>query len=435
MTARVRIEAGQLTPLDEEGTAALSGRCGEYLLAPTSPDLLVLFRAQPSGAQAPSPRVVLAGDASGFPLADLVAFLGQSRFTGTLRVHASSGQRSILLHEGEVHGATSDNPADRLGEIMVRLGYASSEQVEQAMREHPPSRVGRALVEEGFIQPHDVWKCITQQVSEIFQALILCREGAFFVLDQVPEERTQLKVRLSMHSLLMDAIRKDDELAHFRKRIPHGRLFVLPRRPADARLEAAEAEVLRLCDGTMTVLELGSKARLAEFDVTKAVYRLLEGGYVQLADRSSAGAAAPDAPLGRANAPDAPRTAGAEVTLVIDTYNRIFEEIRKEAALHGMDRELVAAANAALDGRALSASPALEDVRFDGQGQLPPAQLRERFEKTRGQMGSDPVSALRQALSDVMFFLLFQAGELFEQHQDEALGRRVKALLAPLDEA
>jgi hypothetical protein len=36
-------------------------------------------------------------------------------------------------------------------------------------------------------------------------------------------------------------------------------------------------------------------------------------------------------------------------------------------------------------------------------------------------------------LSDVMFFLLFQAGELLESRADEDLARRVKELLATLD--
>ena len=42
------------------------------------------------------------------------------------------------------------------------------------------------------------------------------------------------------------------------------------------------------------------------------------------------------------------------------------------------------------------------------------------------------MATLRHALSDVMFFLLFQAGELLESRADEDLARRVKELLAAL---
>jgi hypothetical protein len=54
------------------------------------------------------------------------------------------------------------------------------------------------------------------------------------------------------------------------------------------------------------------------------------------------------------------------------------------------------------------------------------------YEQYRGSLGSEPLVSFRQALSDVMFFLLFQAGELLESRADEDLARRVKDMLATL---
>ena len=89
-----------------------------------------------------------------------------------------------------------------------------------------------------MLQAHDLFKCVTHQVSEIFHAIVLCREGSFFLVDQPVEDKLGHNIQLSTQSLLMDSIRKIDELAHFRKRIPHGRLYVLRksvrRRPAGA---------------------------------------------------------------------------------------------------------------------------------------------------------------------------------------------------------
>ncbi len=434
MTPRFRLERGRLSPQDNEARRALASRSGEYLLAPTMPDLFCLFRAEPNGAPGPSPRVVLAGDASGFALADLIAFLGQSRWTGAIRVHASSGQRTISLKEGELRGASSDNPADRMGEVMVRMGFLTREQLEQTLEENPPSRLGRALVEKGLLQAHDVWSCVTQQVSEIFNEIVLCRDGMFFLLDQVPEEKSAQNLQLSLQSLLMDSIRKVDELAHFRKRIPHGRMHVVPRRAADGKLESDEDRVLALVDGTRTVLELGAAARLVEFDVTKIVYRLLEGGYVKLSEQPVAPGSANEATA----AAEIPSTAarassGRDPAVVIRVYNQIFAEIRAEVAKQEMERELIAAANAALSGRALSQSLVLEGIRFDAGGALPEKALLEQYQRLEGALGSEPVAALRAALSDVMFFLLFQAGELLESRQDELLAKRVKELLSALD--
>jgi hypothetical protein len=275
-------------------------------------------------------------------------------------------------------------------------------------------------------------------VSEIFHEIILSRDGAFFLVADEQEEKNVLNVQLSMQSLLMDSIRKVDEMAHFRKRIPHGRMYVVHKRPSDGTLEREEDRVLALCDGERTVLELGQKARLAEFDVTKIIYRLLEGGYAHLADHPVP--AAPSVQEGAASAEGVSGAAGRssptrDSLTVVRTFNKVFEEIRAEVASRGMDRELIAAANAALSGKALSASPALSGILFDRSGALPESKLLDQFQRVKAQLGSEPVASLRQALSDVMFFLLFQAGELLESQQDELLARKVKEILAPLDEA
>ncbi len=424
MDARYSVDArGNITCDDQQARAQLQARAGRWALAPTNTDLLLMIRSPISGAKAQAGRVVLAGDAASFPLSDLIAFLGQSRWTGQIRVLSASGERSVSLKDGEVRGATSDDPADRLGEVIVRLGYLDKDKLEKVLEDTPPSKVGRALVERGVLQAHDLWKCLTEQVSEIFHAIVLCREGAFLLLDQPPDEKSNLS--LSLQSLLMDSIRKIDEMAHFRKRIPHGRLYVARRRRADGKLEKEEDLVLGLADGRRTLIELGQLAKMTEFDVTKVVYRLLEGGYAQLFEQPVGDKAAP--------LPARAASSGKDPLKVVRTFNRIFREIRDEVARQQMDAEFLAAANAALAKRALSTSPVLTSLAFDPDGQLPESQVVEQFEKEWPHLGSNPLASLKQALSDVMFFLLFQAGELLESRADEDLARRVKALLATIE--
>ena len=447
MTTRFRIDAsGQLVPAERQGTPALGGRGDTYaLMTGGTGDLLVFARTPAQGGSLPAPpRVVLSGDAAGFPISDLIAFLSQMRWSGVIKVHAPGGERSVMMREGEVRGATSDDPSERLGELLIRLGYVERGQLEETLREHPPSKVGRALVEKGFLQAHDLFKCVTHQVSEIFHAIVLCREGAFFLVDQPVDDKAGHNIQLSTQSLLMDSIRKIDELAHFRKRIPHGRLYVARKRGSDGKLEEDEDRVLGLLDGQRTLLELGRLAQLGEFDVTKVVFRLLEGGFASLSERPLGAAAPPPStpapgtealrvvPARTAGAAPA-RDAGQDALAVVRVFNFIFREIRDEVAKQGMDREFIAAANAALTGQALSTSPVLSGLGFTADGSLPEGRLVEAFERHRASLGSEPVASFKQALSDVMFFLLFQAGELLESRADEDLARRVKELLATLD--
>ncbi len=428
MTARIRVESGGRLVPDAEAKGELDARRGSFLLLPTAPDLLAALRQPAEGGRGKGPRVVVMGDASGFPLSDLIAFLSQSRWTGALRLHAPGGERSVVLKDGEVRGATSEDPADRLCEVLVRLGHAARADVDEALRDNPPSRVGRALVDRGLLQPHDLWACVTQQVSEIFHAIVLAREGAFSLVDQEPDERTSPTVQLSTQSLLMDAIRKIDELQHFRQRIPHGRLYVSKKRPSDGKLHPDEDRLLALATGQRTVLELAQSAKLSEFDATKILFRLLEGGYASVSELKHGEVAAP--PRGRSTS----RASESEPAVrVVATFEEIFAEVLRDVASQGKASEFLAAANAALESRTLSESPVLRDLRLGADGRFDSRKLLDAYAKARTSLGSEPVASLRQALSDVMFFLLFQAGELLESRADEDLARRVKDLLATLD--
>ncbi|WP_199243107.1 DUF4388 domain-containing protein [Vitiosangium sp. GDMCC 1.1324] len=468
MSQRFRIDGVQLVPDERQGAPqqqqppVLAGRTGSYVLQPTSPDLLVFSRSPAEGGSLSAPRVVLSGDASGFPLSDLIAFLSQSRWNGVVRVQAPGGERSVLMRDGEVRGATSDVAADRLGEVLVRLGYLDRPQLETVLREHPPSKIGRALVERGLLQAHDLFRCVTHQVSEIFHAIVLCREGSFFLIDQPVEDKLGHNIQLSTQSLLMDSIRKIDELAHFRKRIPHSRLYVLRKGQTNAKLEADEDKVLALVDGRRTLLDLGQASRLSEFDVTKVVYGLLEGGFVQLSDKPLGGTAQSlsgipavrpktfmGIPVVRPSSTGIPTVRHSQSGLraitqppipppvvdvreVVRVFNRIFREIASEVSKQGLAREFIASANAALSGQALSSSPVLAGLAFAPDGSLPDMRLVEAYEQHRVALGPEPLVSFRQALSDVMFFLLFQAGELLESRADEDLARRVKDMLATL---
>ena len=420
MTSRFTIDArGGLKPDSPETAAELAQRPGQYLLLPTALDLWCALRVPLQGGRAASARVVLLGDAAGFPVSDLIAFLGHSRWTGVLRVHTANGERSVALKEGEVRGAASEDAADRLSEVLVRLGLASRASVEEALRDVPPSKVGRALVDRGVLQAHQLWAAVNHQVSDIFHAIVLAREGVFALLDQEVDERLQSNVQLSTQSLLMDAIRKIDELAHFRGRIPHGRVYLTKKRPSDGKLQPDEDKLLGLATGRRTVLELAAQAKLSEFEATKVLFRLLEGGYASVSEVS-----AEVQPAAAASADPA--------VAAVRVFNAIFAEVLAEVANEGRAAGFLEEANVALAGQSLTAFPVLRGLQFGADGRLPERALLEAFARAKPGLGSEPVASLRAALSDVMFFLLFQAGELLESRADEELARRVKELLSAL---
>jgi hypothetical protein len=406
---------GELSVEDEGLRSRLALRAGRYVLAPTSPDLLLGVRAPCTGEATAAPRTVLAGDLSGVSLADVVAFLNQSRVSGVLKVLNSSGERALVFKSGEVRSAASDDPADSVGEIAVRLGLVERPALERVLAMRPPAhRVGRLLVEAGHLEPHGLWRCLQHQVSEVFHALLLAQEGAFLLLDEEVDERGMPAI--NTQGLLLDSLRRIDEMKEYRKQLPTSQAYMVRKRAAGASLDAQQRALYDLCTGDRTLAEIARMARLSEFEATKALHALVEAGYLSAA-------ASPQSAPAMIPAPSAEEVAG--------VFNSIFREILSEVRAVNMSKEFLAAATGALASQTAK-FPFFARLAFFPDGSLPDEALFQNLAKL-SLSPNERARTLHAALSELMFFLLFQTSELLDPRADEDLARRVKQLLAAIE--
>ncbi|HEX9049714.1 MAG TPA: DUF4388 domain-containing protein [Anaeromyxobacter sp.] len=411
---------GRLVPRSDDARRALADRAGRFVLLPSAGDLLVARRTPAIGGAAPRPRCILAGDLAGFPIADFLAFVHQSRLTGVLTVAAGGAERSIAFRDGEVRSARSTAPGERVGEVAVRLGFASEAQVAAAAA--GDGAVGKALVDRGVLSPNDLWKCLHEQVTAVFHAILLSPSGTFFLLDEPAGERHGTPLAVNTQSLLMDGIRRIDELSLFRARIPGPGTYLRRKDPPRrVTLRSTEHALLALVDGRRTVAELATAAHVSEFDATKVLYHLAEAGYVEaVADPVASAAPAERIPalgaglVGLLRGVTAAIPPGARAAF-LDAGRAFLAE--PEAPFAPLLLGLEPAPDGGLDEGALSARLAALDRRT--LARLHPS--------------ADPAKVLLEALREVLFFWLFQAGERVGRDVDESLARAVKAKLAQLE--
>ncbi len=412
---------GRLVPQSDETRRALADRAGRFVLLPSAADLIVARRSPATGAPGTRPRCVLAGDLAGFPIADFVGFLHQSRLSGVLTVVAGGFERTVGFQDGEVRGAQSTAPGERIGEVAARLGYVTEAQIAAAAGAGKP--MGKALVDLGLIAANDLWKCFHEQVTQVFHAILLSPSGTFFLLDEDPGERLGAPLAVNTQSLLMDGIRRIDELSLFRARIPGPDAYLRRREPKRSiTLQPAETGLLALVDGRRTVAQVATAAHLSEFDATKILYHLAEAGYVEAIGEPSA----PVDPAARLEAVargmnDALRTV---VAAIPEPARPAFL-----AAVRGFLADpqgpftpvfarLVPAPDGALD----------EEVLVANVRAVPPAAAAGL------PGGGEPAALLLHALRELLFFHLFLAGERIDRAADDALGRSVKRRLAAIEE-
>ncbi len=217
---------GTVHPVGRTAGQQLRARAGEWRLVPSPTEVVLALRAG-EGTRA----LRLAGEVrTPGALCDVVATVAQGGWGGELVVfeeEESSPQRgvdalvrSIFFESGNVVGASSNVPRERLGEILWRFGVITRDELQQIVRtaDQTGRRVGEAAVELEFVGPDELFRMMARQVEEVFYAATLVGRATFFLFDGFDAAKLVRRHHLSASALLMEAARRTDELRFFRER-------------------------------------------------------------------------------------------------------------------------------------------------------------------------------------------------------------------------
>ncbi len=140
------------------------------------------------------------------PVAELVSLLVRQRKTGRLDVKSATGTRSLFFDAGAYTGSTSTYGADRLGEVLWRIGRISLDKLLIAGELVKDGKLlGRALIELGFLEPKDLRACLVEQAIAVFGAACLEDRGvAAFAADVV--HRAPLRFGISTEQIVEGAV-------------------------------------------------------------------------------------------------------------------------------------------------------------------------------------------------------------------------------------
>ena len=416
---------GRVAPQSDEARRALADRAGRFALLPAAADLLIARRTPAAGGEAPPPRCILAGDLSGFPIADFIAFIHQSHLSGRLTVSSGGLDRSVTFTQGEVRNAQSEAMGERIGEVALRLGYLTADQLSEVVAADGERPLGKALVDRGFISAPDLWKCLHEQVTVVFHAILLSREGVFGLMEEPPTDRPSSQLSVNTQSLLMDGIRRIDEMGLFRAKIPGPHAFIQRREPSrPTTLQGAEMALLGLVDGRRTVADLAAAAHLSEFDAIKVLFHLAEAGYVEASE---------EAVVGSEESPDE------RLQILAGGMNEILRAVAQAVVDAGGGEPFLAGARAFLADPNSRHATLWTRLGPAADGALDVEQLLGNLGALRGtaltrlEPSGKPARFLFEAMRELMFFYLFQAGQRLPREEDDALSLNVKRSFEALE--
>jgi hypothetical protein len=258
--------------------------------------------------------MALEGTIKDFGLPDIFQLIGLQRKTGILTLTSENENITVTFENGMVVMADSSAKRleDRIGNVLVKQGKLEEERLEEALevQKQTLQRLGHILTTSSYITGKDLKDALQTQVSQIVFKVFRWRDGNynFNATEAVDFDRENF-APMSADFILMEGIRMVDEWPIIEKKIPSFdivfRTVVDPsmievgggegedKRGAASssskvRLSAEEERIYRKVDGERTVQGVIDSTGLAEFDVCRILYDLLNRNIVAPAGKGAA---------------------------------------------------------------------------------------------------------------------------------------------------
>lgn len=227
-------------------------------------------------------------------LPDVLQLLSMGKKTGCLAVTHRNNFGYIYFDKGKISYASIVNRRDRIGDLLIKAGTITQEQLQSAIDaqgKHRDKRIGDLLVDLGYITRERLHDHVRVQIEEAVYLLFTWNEGSFNFEADVHPERQDLLVSINPESLLLEGARRVDEWSLIEKKIPSfDAVFDADWRKlaaTDLPLTTEQQTVLQHVDGKHDVTQLIEATGLVEFDVGKALYGLLTAGLIHRVGRKS----------------------------------------------------------------------------------------------------------------------------------------------------
>ncbi len=321
--------------------------------------------------------------------------------TGPLRLSRGKAVKTLYLSDGRLIFATSTDPDDRLGEMLLRDGKISYRALEDSVRAiKAGKRQGTLFVESGAIRSKDLVEGVTRQVQEIIYSVFLWEDGSFVFEEGDLPSREVIVLRMSTGNLILEGVRRIERWTRIRRGV--GGLSQQYRLAADSAstmgalsLQKDEMDLIATLDGTMSLEEICAATRQADFRACRAVWGLWAAGVLDRVPEDV------DPARRDKTEPHAERMRGATVGREIEGFNElhrfVFELVSyelREKAPDFFERAF---------SRALGEEPSLfEAVSVDAAGELDSFALRRNIlhgEIARYLAGLDRLLAIESELA------------------------------------
>jgi hypothetical protein len=172
----------------------------------------LVFRGEGVSRQVVLP-VTMLGTFHSDILNNLVLYLRNNRQNGVLGVTTGPLTKAVFFKSGHIVFSGSTDATERIGNVLLRLGYVTEDQLREVAAHDDPRRFGVRVKDAGFINHEQLWDALRTQVVGICCSLVDFPVGNYFFLPgSVPGDSFNHFLIEPTEVLFQGVIRQDERL-------------------------------------------------------------------------------------------------------------------------------------------------------------------------------------------------------------------------------
>ena len=225
----------------------------------------------------------LKGKLESYTIFFLMRHIAVEHLSGSLRVQVGRIRKAIYFLDGEIVYASSSLASDGFGERLLQQGRIGPAEYDKATAlVEPGRRLGRILVELGFLSENDVREGLKEQVVGIFQTLFSSTAGKFVFEKHVYVDEDYLVLVPTIPQILQSVRKSDPRRFLPLLEAPDATVAsaTVPQPDSIAWLLPQEQNLIRLVQEETPIADLVASAGPQEPDRLRALTALIVSGFL-----------------------------------------------------------------------------------------------------------------------------------------------------------
>ena len=213
------------------------------------------------------------------------AFEGDRR--GALLSEAGKVKRLVFFEGGDLVGARSSEPSERLGSILVETGRITKEQLAKAVTFiRSGQKLGQILVELDYLKGGEIEGFVRRQILDVACAMLTVKPTRLVFSERIEVDAITLSP-VSIGDVFLEAVNRLEDIQGFRQRVliadcvpeqTEGALGIA----SGMRLSEEQAVVLDLIDSRSSIQEIAKRSPIPVDETMRILIAFHESGAMSI---------------------------------------------------------------------------------------------------------------------------------------------------------